>query len=278
MTFLEPFANRLFTSTDLSKINSKQREKYIRLGLQFGSQDTLDQANQTLGALSTHASLLQNYGFGPKQLKNLEDARDGLQESGVGREAAKGQKKVNGLAYVNAMNKGEFARIWARTLLIGAAEDLEGSETAADLLAIQSANAALLQSRVAADKAEPLAQQLQLLLGALKEPTIAAMYASIGGPEAVSRLESAIGALRAADQEDVGVRGTPVETATLDLLDGIIVSLVRRARRAAVAAAKETGNAALVDTFRLDKLYKHRSAEPAAPEPEAPNTPAAPEK
>lgn len=260
-------------STDLSKINPTQRQKLIYLGQQFSSQDTLDQANQTLGACAAHANIIKAFGFGPKQIKDLEDARDSLQECGIGREAARGLKKANGLAYIQAMNKGESVRAWARTLLIHAADELTGTEVAEELQASKSVTSALAQSRVAGEKAEPLAQQLALLLDALKDPVIAAICADIGGPEAVSAAESAIQGLRTADHEDVGGRGTPAETATLDLLDGIIVNLVRKARRAAVAAAKETGNPGLVGAFRLDKLYNHRSAEPAAPEPEAPDAP-----
>ncbi len=257
-------------STDLSKINAVKREQFIRLGVQFGSQDTLNQANQTIDAAKSHADILKLYGFGAKQIQDLVDARDGLQEHGVGREAAKGQKKVNGLAYVASMNAAETQRVIARTLLLGAMEDIEGSANPAEIAAEQRARSALVQTSVAAEKAEPLAHQLALLLDALKEPTLAALCSGMGGPEALAGVEAAIAGLRKADQEDVGVRGTPVETAALDTLDGIIVSLARRARRAAVAAAKTTGNAALVSAFRLDKLYKGRAAAPAPPEEEAP--------
>jgi hypothetical protein len=63
-----------------------------------------------------------------------------------------------------------------------------------------------------------------------------------------------------------GARGTRVETEQLDLLDGIIVTLVRNARKAARAAAKRLGKPSLVADFELTKLYEPRAEEaPAAP-------------
>jgi hypothetical protein len=109
-------------------------------------------------------------------------------------------------------------------------------------------------------------QQLVLLGDALKNKVVAAEAKEQGGPEAVAELEASIAALRKADQEDVGVRGTPVETMKLDLLDGIIVQQVRRARRAALAASKRLGNPALVEAFKLDKLYRSKGGAPAGEE------------
>jgi len=244
---------------DLDKIPQPLRGKLIKLGEQFGSQDTLDQANQTLAAHKKHAEALKGSGFAAKHAKELEDARDGLVNAGVGRETAKGKKKATGKAYVDAMNQALAARLNARAVLAGVQEDLEGSTGAAAAAAERAVVAALSQTRVAADKAEPLAQQLVQIRDLLQDKVVAAEAAEQGGPEAIAALEGAIAALRKADQEDVGGRGTPVETETLDLLDGVIVQRVRRARRAAVAAAKRLGNPALVEAFKLVKLYRSRA-------------------
>lgn len=42
--------------------------------------------------------------------------------------------------------------------------------------------------------------------------------------------------------------------------------LTRRARRAAEAAAKRLGNPALVEEFKLDKLYRSKGGAPASEE------------
>lgn len=249
---------------DLETIPKARRLKLIRLGEQFGSQDTLDQANQTLAAYERHAPPLKMSGFGAKHAAELKGARDGLVEAGVGREAAKGKKKVTGDAYVKAYTQAATARINARTVLAGVKEDLEASGTSEEAAATVSAT--LRQTRSAAKKAEPLAQQLALLGDTLKHPAVAQVGADQGGPEALAEIEASIPALRKADQEDVGVRGTPVETETLDLLDGIIVQLVRRARRAAIAASKRIGNPAMAEAFKLDKLYRSKGGSNAEDE------------
>ncbi len=241
-----------------------RRVTLIKLGEEFGSQDTLAQANQTLDAYQKHAATLKIFGFTSAQAQELEGARDGLSQAGIGRESAKGRKKVNGQAYVDAMNNAQTARLVARAVLIGVREDIEGNLSASS--ANQVVAAALLQTRVAPTKAEPMAQQLDLLVIALKKPDVASLVAGQGGPEAVSALDAAIVALRKADQEDVGVRGTPAETEMLDLLDGVIVQNVRRARRAATAAGRKLGNEAIVKEFKLDKLYRSRAGGPPAEE------------
>jgi len=61
------------------------------------------------------------------------------------------------------------------------------------------------------------------------------------------------------------VRGTPEETAQLDLIDGIIVGLTRSAREAAVSAAKALGEPAIKAAFRLNQLYGGSRAKKKSP-------------
>ncbi|TKD03986.1 hypothetical protein [Polyangium fumosum] len=75
-----------------------------------------------------------------------------------------------------------------------------------------------------------------------------------GGPQAALDLDAKATALRDAAKAKAEPRGTPVETETLDLLDGIIVSLARTAREAAEAAARELGEPAVATAFELSAL------------------------
>ena len=59
----------------------------------------------------------------------------------------------------------------------------------------------------------------------------------------------------AADALDV-VRGTPAQTVRLNLIDGIIIELVRSARRAARNAASDLGRPELETIFGLSELYE----------------------
>jgi hypothetical protein len=243
---------------DLSTIPEPLRKKLIKLGEQYGSQDTLDQANQTLGAYAKHAKALP--GFTAKDAKRLEEARDALLAAGVGRDAVKGTKKATGKAYVEAVRQAQAARLSARALLASAHEDLEESSAPGAREAEGKASSALALTRVGPTKAEPLAQQLAQLVAAFKDPGVAA--ACEGAAEAIGALEAATQTLRQADQTDVARQGTPAETETLDLLDGVIVRLTRRARRAAGAAARLGGNPALAQAFQLDKLYRSKGGAP----------------
>jgi len=261
---------------DLNAVPAATRSKQIRLGQQFGSQDTLDQANQTLHAYAVHGVALTPYGFTTLDAERLADARDLLLADGVGRQTARGQKKVTSQAYADAVKAGQAARLSARSILTGVEEDIEesaapGAEDAARLIA-----AALRTTRAGSDQAEKLAQQLDQLASTLQHAAVAPVAASRGGADAIARLTAASAALRKADQDDATVRGTPAETQRLDQIDGIIVRLARRARHAALAAARATGDAALVEAFKLDKLYQSRAPSSAAGEdldPEADDAP-----
>lgn len=53
----------------------------------------------------------------------------------------------------------------------------------------------------------------------------------------------------------------------MDLLDGIIVELVRQARQAALAAGRDLGDRAVADELELDRLYRARRTGSAATSP-----------
>jgi len=63
---------------DLSTLSPKARAEYIRIGRQYGSTDTLAQANQTLAGLGKYAPELVRHGFSLGDGGRLEGARDGL--------------------------------------------------------------------------------------------------------------------------------------------------------------------------------------------------------
>ncbi|MDI1482756.1 hypothetical protein [Polyangium sp. y55x31] len=125
--------------------------------------------------------------------------------------------------------------------------------------AVPKIDALLDRDSVTADDAEGLAKQLDALHAALKEPTIANAAKTRGGLNAALDLEIRAQALRDAAQAKAEPRGTPVETETQDLIDGIIVSLARTAREAANAAARELGEPGLATAFELSALYKRRA-------------------
>ncbi|MDC3961424.1 hypothetical protein [Polyangium jinanense] len=248
---------------DLTTLSPDVRAAFIKDGERFGSEDTLDQANQTLNAYLTHGSKLAPFGFVAEDAAELKDARDALIEAGIGRVSKRTSKKVDTAAHAAAIRDGQAIRLRARSVLAGAKRALL---LAGKVDAVQKIDVLLGLDSVASDDAEGLAKQLDALRTALKEPVVAEAAKTRGGPQAALDLESRAQALRDAAKSKAEPRGTPVETETLDLIDGIIVSLTRTAREAADAAARELGEPAIATAFELSALYK-RHAKKKAEEP-----------
>ncbi len=134
---------------------------------------------------------------------------------------------------------------------------------AGNIEAVQKIEVLLDSESAVAEDAEGLAKQLDALRAVLKHPAVAEAAQKRGGPQAALDLEAKAMALRAAAKAKAEPRGTPVETETLDLIDGIIVSLARTAREAAEAAARELGEPAIATAFELSALYKRRGKKKA---------------
>jgi hypothetical protein len=241
---------------DLNAISEGARKAYIAIGHGYGSHDTLKQADQTLAAYERHAALVEEHGFGPDDAVHLRDARDLLIAAGVTREEARTDKKVTNIALVNAVHEGKQVRTSSVSLLRRAHTALR-FETTPALSALGARVEAVISScRHSEDDADRLATQLGQMKDALTESSIATLLARRGGPSVVARLESAITSLRAAARAHAPVPGTPVETAHLNLLDGIIVTLARDARR----AARASGRRDVADEFALRHLDRHVKA------------------
>jgi hypothetical protein len=153
------------------------------------------------------------------------------------------------------MHDGQGSRLRARSVLYGAKHALLWSGKTEFVVKI---GALIERDSVAADDAEGLAKQLDALRGTLTDSVIADAAKNRGGPKVVVDLEAHALALRDAAQAKAEPRGTPVETETLDLIDGIIVNLTRLARDAAQAAARELAEPAILTAFELSALYKRR--------------------
>jgi hypothetical protein len=248
---------------NVTGLSTAAREELLAVGRQYGSQDTLAQAKQTLNALKKYGEILVSHGFSVADGTSLAQAREQLEQAGVGREGMRSGRKETNLAFLTALGVAKGKRSQARSILKAAADVLRsaGSEAAAE-----RATATLQQTRSVGDRAEPLAAQLAQLRSALIDSEIAKAAEDRGGPAASAGLESAAAALRAASQNRAKVAGTPAATQEMDLLDGFIVQLARRARHAARSAAREKGDPALAVEFELTRLYRPRAGGgPAAP-------------
>jgi hypothetical protein len=257
---------------DLTKLSPNAREKYIRLGRRFGSDDTLKQANKTLEALHAHPGELDEHGFGADDALRLTEVRDALSIAGTGRETKITANKTTRKDYLAALTRAKLARSNARTILQNSLVPLhdDGQE---DLVHKIEALLSQTSSLPLVGQDEALAAQLDILAGIWTDPLLATAANKRGGGKALKDLQDAVAVLRATAEERQGT-GTQLSTEQMDLLDGIIVTLCRSARNAAKQAAKESGSSALGNDFAVTHISEDR-AKPTAP-PDAPSAPPAP--
>jgi hypothetical protein len=241
---------------ELDSLPGPLRKELIETGRYFASEDTLDQANQTLGALVESGELIADFGFGEEDKEDLTEGRDLLVDAGVARADKRAGKKTTSAKFVAALKKGKNARRRSRAVLGSGVQQLRKSSDALSQTAAQEARAVLEGTRRAEANPEKLATQLDQLKAELSKEPMAAAVARRGGPAAVTLLTESATELRAATASKATPRGTPDQTERLDLLDGIIVGLVRSAREAARSAANELGRPAVAKAFELKKLYR----------------------
>jgi len=240
---------------DLDGLPPARKLALIADGAEFGSDDTHAQATQTLQGLEKYADKLKVFGLPLSDGQRLDDARGLLSDAGFGRHEARTKKKTLNATLVAATRAARTARLRGRSVLESAKAALLNQGAAEPAAAVQ---ATLDTTADPTKTGEDLAVQLDQLGAALdvsKAPAAAAAAADRGGPETSAKLSEASTALRAAVKSKPGQRGTPEETQRLDLIDGIIIDICRRARDAAEAASKELGDPAILKAFKLDKLY-----------------------
>ena len=245
---------------DSKSLSSQARKAYIETGKQFGSSDTLAQAAQTLSALKAYGERLST--FSPADTTRLSEVRTQLSAAVDGRRDAQGTIKITNKGYHDALAAGKVAWLSGRTVLENSRSDLwESSEQSAGD-ALRQLDTALEQTRTAEKDAEKLAGQLDVLLRALggaeeqpSHPLLVQAAQSRGGEAAVKALSQQATALKEIAKQ-AKAQGTPTETEEMDLFDGIIVTLARKARKAAREADKKEGTKSLSKEFVLDKLYQ----------------------
>lgn len=251
---------------NLASIPPEVRDRLTRIGRAYGSPAALGQAYVTLEALGRFRTELLEYGgFTAEDEAMLIDARDHHLVAGVDRDAAIAERKSTNEALLEAMFDGKEKRARARHVLMNTRSRLQrqGKRDA-----VRAIDAAIDTTTWASADPDTLRRQLGVLAGVITDnPDIAA---AIPNAEALAtELTTASATIQAAHAVKPIGGGTPIETAQLDLVDGLIVELCRAARRAARAAARALGRPEIAKAFELKVLYKRtRRAEPeTTPEP-----------
>ncbi|EYF04277.1 hypothetical protein [Chondromyces apiculatus] len=259
---------------DLAALSTYARERYLRIGHHFGPTEVLVQANKHLLALQTHAADLHHHGFGTADRAQLEDARDALQQALIARTRTRAMDYTTLHLHRGAIRQGRHQRRGARALLASAANHLHQTAGGdATDTALQIEGCLTHTARCPERDGESLALQLDVLRNMLLRPAVAAVTVDRGGPETVTDLTATITTLRTSNFQHVGTSAQS-DTERVNVLEGMIVTLARSARKAAVAAGHRLGSEALAALFELSALYPPRAtakpevAEPAAAKPE----------
>jgi hypothetical protein len=241
-------------AVDPNRIAPVEKARLIRIGAGFGTADAQAQADITINAATEKLSLIRGHGFAEAKLVMLTEIRELSRTASVDREGARTDRKVTNAALLDATRAGKAARLRVRSNLEGARGDLAMFGGAAALPAVNAIDAALASTRTAGADAKALGEQLQQLHDLLAHATVRAAVGEEAGT-LETELATCVTALEVARSANASARGTRTETEWIDLLDGLLVELVRAARRAARSAAKALGQPALADEFELNALY-----------------------
>lgn len=247
----------------LESIPTAARLHYVDVGRQFGCADVMAQAEQTLSAATRFGDEIASHGFIPEDIGRLRDTAELLTRKMQSGNPERICSKRTSQTYVDAMRAGKTARQRARSILhivvqrLGSTGDPIASEAA------RAVSSTLQQTESSRGEPARLASQLDLLRAALSMPRVDRASAPRGGQDAERELASAAEALRRAARIDPELaNGDPPppsrrdpELEELDLLCGIIVELVRDARRAARSVARAQRNPVIASAFELIKLY-----------------------
>lgn len=239
----------------LDDIAPEARARYVELGRQFGCADALAQAELTLTSFDHFGDQIGGHGFIARDAERLRLAKELLEKETGADAGARTRSKRTSREYVDAIRTGKAARQRARSILYIIAQRLAYS---GDLIASEAARAvgATLQ-QTESSRGDPirLAAQLDQLRATLSIPRVDKEAEARGGLQCADVLSATADRLRSLTTDPDAAPASTDETANADLLCGMIVELVRDARRAARSAARDENAPLVAASFALTKLY-----------------------
>lgn len=236
------------TSMDLEKIPADLRQRLITIGRQFGSADTIAQGEATVAACDRHGPALEAHGFVSADLARLREALDALRATGAADDPPASARKSTSRDYVETVRVGKTLRQQARSILFIVMQRLAASPDAVEQEAARSVSSSLDKTQSSRGDPILLGAQLDQLRATLTMARVDRAAALRGADALVPQLARVAERLRAIPTD------TPPaspQADAVDLLDGIIVELVRDARRAARSAARTLGRPQIAAAFEL---------------------------
>lgn len=243
---------------ELQKLSARAKERYIKAGKKFGSELVVKQGNQTLNALVVHGVVLALHGFSAKDAERLGWGVKQLEEALANRGEEQGRRKGMSKIEMRQVRDGKLAAKQGASVLggvIAALRDEDGADAERLQLELEVERTQIKRDAKNADRVPATLRHLHKVLS---NPKVATWADERGGEALKATL------LEQADrldtlQKDRALRpGTSEHTEHMDLLDGIVLDLVRRASQSAKSAAKSKGQASIERAFILDQIYTHR--------------------
>ncbi len=254
---------------DITSLSPRARERYLTIGRRYPSEDVLAQAHKTLLAHQKYGHLLIIYGFGLGDAERLGEGRDQLHARMVGRTHVSSDRKVLRDFHAIARRRARDER----TCIVAALELVLDNLFEANLHEVAGrVVVALEQTEVSPPSDQKLLEQLDTLEEMLIDPVVVAFMVDRGGPEILLRLQQARTDLTSTTRQRAGKPDVSAIADERDILDGIIVSLARAARKAARAAARHLGQPAIGTEFKLIHLRSRSGRTPAPDTPSDPST------
>lgn len=238
---------------DISTMPGDVRAELAAEGRRFGTPDVLKQIDQCQSGLTLYQADLSAHGFTVEDAARLKAVEAAMRAQSSERSGVRAEKKGMTLEERSLLREAQGMRERARTVALGVLDDLRLAGAAQALRA--PLIVALEETRIKPKVSGRACEQLTHLARALGEAAVEAQVKARGGEDLAATLRAQADALQALASARTQPQGTPQETEALNVLDGLAVSLLRRARRAAQSASRATGNRAIGAAFKLSHLY-----------------------
>lgn len=235
-----------------------------RVGQTFGTAAVLDQHDVYVAGYQSYGHQLVEYGFVGEDDYEVHVAMDALLSTDEGRAAKDRGQRVATAGRRDLLAEGKPLVRSAITLFQITAQRLGQSKNPQEQEVARHIKATLAQIGSIGDDREALLHDISRAASTLTDPLISQHTDARGGLMLSHQLIVLADELRAANlASGAGARGTPAETADLNVIKGFLVQRYRAARKAARAVARQRHAPHIADAFDLRGLYPHRHASKA---------------
>lgn len=268
-----PTAATIALLTKLEILDPEDQEELVEIGAQFGTEDVLLQIARFGEAATSTGAIPARYGFTAEDAADLTPVAEAITEISGVRVSKDVVRSTSTHDFRDTISRGKRAVSSGRTVLANAELALRrvpGAESKAARSLIRATTEKL--GKAGRSKVK-LSTQLQALRTTLGDASLAAALSARGGPEVITAIDAALKELSGKTAPGEKIRGNPMETRKLNLLEGHAVTILRQARAAAREWALERRDNTLGKAYELEFLYSSSKSEAPPHEPSTPSIP-----